>query len=221
MYLIGQITQSVRFTLLSFVMDNTVLQSQDQGGSTVQSDQGNQAQEDQGNSQSSYTVGGRTYKSMQELGQDYEKLQTKFTQVSQAAKQPQAQSDVSENELDQIADMLAPRLTQKGFVSQDEMKLQTLMSLNPDLKSREQELRDLSALPHNKSKAYEDIVAQYNLVPSDKLVRAKTSGEVRGEPIPKTQPQQKAVKDMDLPEYEKWRESQGLNVRGASFLKRA
>jgi hypothetical protein len=194
-------------------MEDTI--QSDQGGDAVQSDdQGSDNTEAQAYKQVEVKVAGKTYSSLEDMAKDYESLNKEFHKRNTTKPEPQVvRSDEQLDELGQIADLMMPELVKRGITTSDEMKLQTLLAFNPDLKDREQELRDLANLSHNRDKAYEDIVAHYGFKSSDKLNRAKMQGDLRGEPLSKEVPQGKSITDMTDAEYEAWRGSNIQNGR--------
>lgn len=194
-------------------MEDTI--QSDQGGDAVQSDdQGSDNTEAQATKQVEVKVAGKTYSSIEDMAKDYENLNKEFHKRNTTKPEQQApRSEEQLNELGQIADLMMPELVKRGITTSDEMKLQTLLAFNPDLKEKEQELRDLANLPHNKGKAYEDIVAHYGFKSSDRLARAKMQGDLVGQPVSKEVPQGKSITDMSDAEYEAWRSQNIQNGR--------
>lgn len=191
-----------------------------QGQKVQPNDQGSSGDGVQDNNQTQWQkeVGGRVYTNPDDLAEDYNKLQAEFTKRNQQNKK------VSENEgsvdldtqLDEVADLLDSRLASRGYVKKDDVKLQSIIALNPDLAGKEMEIRELANLPSNKGIAYEDIISKYNLKSSDKLIKAKSSSsEVVSAPNPKAPAEPKSIADLDplSPEYEEWRKANFKKVR--------
>ena len=162
--------------------ESTEQTSQEDSQQTNQESQGS----DQANTGSqSYEVNGQQM-SAEQLRESYLNLQKDYTKKTQELSglrgQQSGESSQSEDEaVEQLADLLAPAFERKGYikadqaVTKDELRLQNILDRNPDLKAREQEIKDLSSLPHNKGKAYEDIIAQYGFASKDKMDKARQS----------------------------------------------
>lgn len=162
--------------------ESTEQTSQEDSQQTNQESQGS----DQANSSQSIEVNGQQM-SVDQLRESYLNLQkdyTKKTQKLSAHEKGQQSDESSQSEdeaVEQLADLLAPAFERKGYikadqaVTKDELRLQNILDRNPDLKAREQEIKDLSSLPHNKGKAYEDIIAQYGFASKDKMDKARQS----------------------------------------------
>lgn len=177
----------------------------DQGGTAVQPDQGTKGTSAQVETQAKVTFAGKDYfldkpEDVKALEDDTNRLNKEFHKRNQEKPAEPAEPD----QLEELTNLIAPKLAERGYVTQDEMKLQNLLALNPALRAKETELRDLANLPSNKGKAYEDIAEQYHLSGGDKLVKAKSS-EVKGEPIPKEPTQTKSLKDLTSEEYAQWK----------------
>jgi hypothetical protein len=156
-----------------------------------------------------------------EVLDSYKNLKGEFTRKSQRLKElettvadPSKQlSDEQKGELEQVADMLAPLLKERGlggdYITKKELRLQSLLSANPDLRSKEQEIKDLAALPANQGKPYEDIVQKYGFKSSNKLNKARMAGDPMGN-SGYEQPAQKSISSMNAAEYENWKKEGGI-----------
>lgn len=172
-----------------------------------QSDDADVSQNDQAAWQSDdNTVAGT---SSDELEKKYKSLQADYTRKTQELSElkrsygSQPAAGVDQGELSQMADVLLPELRKRGMVTEQDYKLDRLLDLNPDINAKV--LRDLADRPENQGRAYEDIIADYDLKPSDKLIRAKSHMDFRGEPIPKEVAQSRSIQDLGADEWEKER----------------
>lgn len=163
-------------------------QGQDEKVEVQSQDQGGQDQSQGQSVQEKVTVAGKEYDSLADLAKDYENLTKEFHKRN---KEESPEVKEMKDTLKQLGVVTTEDLEDLKAQQASEAKLSTILSRNPDLASKEQEIRDLMALPSNQGKAVEDIIVKYNLKSKDKLVRAKTAGSFVGDTVPKDDGPQK------------------------------
>lgn len=163
----------------------------DQAKNGQSNDAGSEGRDQAGNGQSKvYEVNGMQL-TPEELVERYRNLEKDYTQKTQKLSDlekslnnsSQAGEAYNSEDIAQVVQVLLPHLegkfaSREDVLSKDEVKLQSLLDRNPDLKGKEQEIKDLANLPHNKGKAYEDIIVNYGFTSKDKLDRARMSEPV-------------------------------------------
>lgn len=171
--------------------DLTEAQSQDQGSQDPT--QGQPVQE-------KITVAGKEYSSLGELAKDYESLNKQFHKKSQPEDTEVLQAKEA---LKSLGVATLEDLQELQRKQADESKLQGIVMMNPDLGDKVEEIKDLMNLPKNQGKAIEDVIAQYGLKPSDKLIKAKSVGDFVGKPL-SLEKKDKRVSDLSQEEKDKY-----------------
>lgn len=195
------------------------VQSQSQGGDSVQLDQGSQGQSQAQMTQERVAVAGKEYSSLAELAKDYDALNKEFHKRNQS--KPVQQESSSELEDAKRA------LKELGVVTRDELEaiearraqdshIDAVLYRNPDLSERKDEIRELMSLSSNQNMAVEDVIAKYNLKPSNKLARAKSGGDIVGN-MPQLNNEATKFADMTPEEQGKWLD--GLGRPGYTIAK--
>lgn len=125
---------------------------------------------------------------------------TKKTQELAAQKktEPSGQEDF-DKQVDSLVEALAPKLEAR-FVSKQDSALDNLIRENPELEDKRKLLQDLGK---STNKAYEDLVDEYNLKPSDALEKSK-SREPLGKRKYEKAPDRK-LSDLSPEEYAQWK----------------
>jgi len=145
-------------------------------------------------------------KSYLEVEKSYQEVkQTRAAEERQIARKPEEDKDGAVTWKD---------LEARDKAKADRAKLDEIISANPDLEVHRSAIEKIGQVD---SKAWEDIINDYNFKSGDSLTKAKSRG-IMGEPIPKAPVATKKISDMSSEEYKAWKTQ---NVTGGPVLEKS